>query len=124
MKAPGTAYDDELGKDPQPADMTGYVRHRASDNGGVHINSGIPNHAFYLAATGSAATPGRRPAKIWYQTLTDSRLRRTANFASLRAAHDRQCRQALRHGQRRAGGRPGRLGQGRGPHKEGLALVA
>jgi len=22
------------------------------DNGGVHINSGIPNHAFYLAAIG------------------------------------------------------------------------
>ena len=51
MKAPGTAYDDPvLGKDPQPAHMNDYV-HTTEDNGGVHTNSGIPNHAFYLAAT-------------------------------------------------------------------------
>ena len=50
LKAPGTAYDDDvLGKDPQPAHMDDYVQTR-DDNGGVHINSGIPNHAFYLAA--------------------------------------------------------------------------
>src|SRR5690242_7008215 len=50
MKEPGTAYDDpELGTDPQPGNMSGYV-HTHSDNGGVHINSGIPNRAFYLAA--------------------------------------------------------------------------
>jgi Zn-dependent metalloprotease len=46
MKAPGTAYDDPLiGKDPQPAHMRDYVD-TTKDNGGVHINSGIPNHAF------------------------------------------------------------------------------
>jgi Zn-dependent metalloprotease len=51
MAAPGTAYDDPvLGKDPQPADMAHYVE-TVDDNGGVHINSGIPNRAFYLAAT-------------------------------------------------------------------------
>ncbi len=61
MKAPGTAYDDRvLGKDPQPAHMKDFVR-TTDDNGGVHINSGIPNHAFYLAATRSAARPGKRP---------------------------------------------------------------
>jgi Zn-dependent metalloprotease len=50
MNAPGTAYDDpDLGKDPQPSDMSGYFQ-GSDDNGGVHINSGIPNHAFYLAA--------------------------------------------------------------------------
>ena len=51
MKAPGTAYDDPKlgGKDPQPADMSGYVD-TADDNGGVHLNSGIPNHAFFLLA--------------------------------------------------------------------------
>src|SRR6202011_3456370 len=49
MKAPGTAYDDPvLGKDPQPATMKDYVV-TAGDDGGVHINSGIPNRAFYLA---------------------------------------------------------------------------
>src|SRR5262249_34716532 len=54
MKAPGTAYDDRrLGKDPQPGHMRGYV-HTQDDNGGGHINSGIPNRAFYLVAQ----TPG------------------------------------------------------------------
>ena len=50
MRSPGTAYDDpRLGKDPQPADMGHYVDTQ-DDNGGVHINSGIPNRAFVLAA--------------------------------------------------------------------------
>lgn len=50
MKEPGTAYDDDvLGKDPQPDSMDTYVR-TSADNGGVHINSGIPNRAFYLVA--------------------------------------------------------------------------
>src|SRR5690606_3886404 len=50
MIEPGTAYDDdELGKDPQPGHMRDYVE-TTEDNGGVHINSGIPNRAFALAA--------------------------------------------------------------------------
>ena len=50
MRNPGTAYDDpRLGKDPQPAHMDDYVDTQ-DDNGGVHINSGIPNRAFVLAA--------------------------------------------------------------------------
>lgn len=50
MKAPGTAYDDPvLGRDPQPAHMRDYVI-TSEDNGGVHINSGIANHAYYLAS--------------------------------------------------------------------------
>src|SRR5436305_5152026 len=51
MKEPGSAYDDpQLGKDPQPGHMRKYVE-TSEDNGGVHINSGIPNRAFYLAAS-------------------------------------------------------------------------
>ena len=47
MKEPGSAYDDPvIGKDPQPGHMNDYVK-TTSDNGGVHINSGIPNRAFY-----------------------------------------------------------------------------
>ncbi|HEY5730465.1 MAG TPA: M4 family metallopeptidase, partial [Anaerolineales bacterium] len=50
MKEPGTAYNDPvLGKDPQPGHMKDYVK-TVSDNGGVHINSGIPNRAFYVTA--------------------------------------------------------------------------
>ena len=47
MSEPGTAYDDPLlGKDPQPAHMKDFIKTR-EDNGGVHLNSGIPNRAFY-----------------------------------------------------------------------------
>src|SRR5207245_10045279 len=43
MKDPGSAYDDpQIGKDPQPKFMKDFVN-TTDDNGGVHINSGIPN---------------------------------------------------------------------------------
>jgi Zn-dependent metalloprotease len=86
LKAPGTAYDDDvLGKDPQPATMDGYV-HTGSDNGGVHINSGIPNHAFYLAANALGGHAWERAGQIWYDVLTGGELQEDAlftDFASL-----------------------------------------
>ena len=67
MRHPGTAYDNSiLGKDPQPAHYDDRYTGTA-DNGGVHINSGIPNRAFYLAATELGDTIGA--AKIWYHAL-------------------------------------------------------
>ena len=79
MKAPGTAYDDPvLGKDPQPAHMKDYVN-TVSDNGGVHINSGIPNHAFYVAATQIGGKAWEKAGQIWYVTLRD-KLTSSSNF--------------------------------------------
>jgi Zn-dependent metalloprotease len=76
MKAPGTAYDDPvLGKDPQPAHMKDYVD-TISDNGGVHINSGIPNRAFYVTAVELGGFAWEKAGQIWYVTLKD---RLTAN---------------------------------------------
>jgi Zn-dependent metalloprotease len=81
MKAPGTAYDDPvLGKDPQPADMAHYVT-TSSDDHGVHLNSGIPNRAFYLAAVGLGGRAWDGAGRIWYATASDGRLRPTATFA-------------------------------------------
>ena len=61
MKEPGTAYNDPtIGKDPQPGHMKNYVN-TTSDNGGVHINSGIPNRAFYLLQLSLADMPGKKP---------------------------------------------------------------
>ncbi|MEP6917888.1 MAG: M4 family metallopeptidase [Acidobacteriota bacterium] len=75
MKAPGTAYDDPtLGKDPQPADMAHFVD-TFNDNGGVHINSGIPNRAFYLVASNLGGFAWEKAGRIWYDTLRDSALR-------------------------------------------------
>ena len=77
MKAPGTANP----HDTQPADMDHYV-HTAQDNGGVHANSGIPNHAFYVVATTIGGPAWQAPGVIWYDALTDPQLRRTASFGS------------------------------------------
>ena len=82
MKAPGTAYDNKvLGKDPQPADMAHYV-HTAQDNGGVHTNSGIPNHAFYLVAMAMGGNAWVKAGQIWYDTIRDKSLKSTATFAA------------------------------------------
>jgi Zn-dependent metalloprotease len=82
MKTPGTAYDNNvLGKDPQPADMQHYV-HTAQDNGGVHINSGIPNHAFYLVATTLGGNAWVKAGQIWYDTIRDRSLKSSTNFAA------------------------------------------
>src|SRR4029079_5748218 len=71
MKEPGTAYDDPtIGKDPQPGHMKNYVN-TPSDNGGVHINSGIPNHAFYLTAVELGGYAWEKAGKIWYAALTE-----------------------------------------------------
>ena len=79
MKAPGTAYNDpQLGQDPQPADMAHYVN-TTDDNGGVHINSGIPNKAFYLVASQIGGNAWEKAGKIWYVTLTQ-RLQSNADF--------------------------------------------
>ena len=85
MAAPGTAYDDPLlGRDPQPSTMSGYVKTR-DDNGGVHINSGIPNHAFYLAAMEIGGKSWEVPGQVWYAVLT-RRLKPNANFADFARA--------------------------------------
>ncbi|GLA05525.1 hypothetical protein AnigIFM60653_006017 [Aspergillus niger] len=77
MANPGTAYnDDTVGEpDPQPAHWRDFKKLPISkDKGGVHINSGIPNRAFYLAATkiGGYAWEGAGP--IWYRALSSGKL--------------------------------------------------
>jgi len=98
LKAPGTAYDDPAlgGRDPQPAHMRDYVA-MAGDEGGVHINSGIPNHAFYLVATALGGHAWQTAGSIWYETITASRLRKNATFAQFAAA---TIANAKRHGER------------------------
>jgi len=79
MKEPGTAYNDPvLGKDPQPGHMKDYVT-TVSDNGGVHINSGIPNHAFYVVAMTIGGKAWEKAGQIWYVTLRD-KLTSNSNF--------------------------------------------
>jgi Zn-dependent metalloprotease len=65
------------------------------DGGGVHINSGIANHVFYLTAKGGAHAhiPGPvvvgigadKASRIWYKALT-TYMTSSTNFAGARAA--------------------------------------
>lgn len=70
MKAPGTANE----FDSQPDHMNNYYTGSA-DNQGVHINSGIPNKAFYLSCIQLGIDDC---ALIWFETLKS--LWRTADF--------------------------------------------
>jgi Zn-dependent metalloprotease len=81
MKDPG---DPEVASR-QPAKMAEYRdlpddADPRNDNGGVHINSGIPNRAFYLAATAIGGNAWEKAGKVWYQTLTGGHLSPTADF--------------------------------------------
>jgi Zn-dependent metalloprotease len=89
MKAPGTAYVNhpELGTDPQPATMDKYQNlpnTQSGDFGGVHINSGIPNFAFYVAAFNMGGYAWEKAGRIWYAVLTDVGLARNADFADVK----------------------------------------
>ncbi|MBT2408790.1 MULTISPECIES: M4 family metallopeptidase [unclassified Streptomyces] len=81
MRAPGTAFNDPLlgGKDPQPDNMAGFVE-GPDDHGGVHTNSGIPNHAFYLVATAIGGFAWEKAGQIWYDTITSGELSENADF--------------------------------------------
>jgi Zn-dependent metalloprotease len=84
MKAPGTAYDDpDMGRDPQPAHMDHYQQLPDTDEGdwgGVHVNSGIPNRAFYLMATALGGKSWEHAGRIWFEALKQSQP--TTDFAA------------------------------------------
>jgi Zn-dependent metalloprotease len=80
MLEPGTAYDDDvLGRDPQPTHMTDYID-TEDDNGGVHLNSGIPNRAFALAATTLGGPAWNGVGLVWYDAI-QGEISPTASFA-------------------------------------------
>ena len=82
LKAPGTAYQNHpvLGNDPQGASMDEYQGVAFyDDRGGVHLNSGIPNHAFYVTAMELGGYAWQRAGRIWYRALCNY-LGRDADF--------------------------------------------
>ena len=77
---PGTAYNDPiLGRDPQIAHFSQY-----SDRLDVHDTSGIPNRAFYLTAIGFGGYAWEKAGRIWYATLTDSRVKRPGGIITFK----------------------------------------
>lgn len=80
MKAPGTAFE----FDDQPAHMKDFMDlpddgDPRNDHGGVHINSGIPNQAFYLVATAMGGYAWEKAGLIWYRALVE-RLDENSDF--------------------------------------------
>ncbi|GAB4314836.1 MAG: hypothetical protein Kow0074_02080 [Candidatus Zixiibacteriota bacterium] len=70
--------------DAQPSSMAQYVNlpvTREGDWGGVHINSGIPNRAFFLIADAIGLS---KAESIYYYTLTSGKLVAMSQFADLR----------------------------------------
>ena len=81
MSEPGTAYDDpRIGRDPQVGSMDDYIE-TPDDDGGVHLNSGIPNRAFHLAATAIGGNAAEGAGRIWYDALTGGAITSTTDFA-------------------------------------------
>ncbi len=73
LKDPGNpvhTYED----DDQARDMRGFV-----PGGDVHANSGIPNHAFYLAASALGGHSWEHAGHIWYEAI--GHLGKNASFA-------------------------------------------
>ena len=80
LAAPGTAYDNQLlGKDRQPGHMR-LFQQTDEDNGGIHINCGIPNRAFYLMATAMGGYAWEKAGRIWFQAALDKQLPPKARF--------------------------------------------
>ncbi|HEY5821303.1 MAG TPA: protealysin inhibitor emfourin [Propionibacteriaceae bacterium] len=86
MLEPGTAYDDpRVGKDPQVGSMADYVD-TSDDNGGVHVNSGIPNRAFALAAIGVGGSSWEKTGQAWYDALTGGVVKADTDFVGFARA--------------------------------------
>lgn len=50
------------------------------DYGGVHINSGIPNRAFYLVATRLGGYSWEKAGRIWWRAIQSQRIPSTCTF--------------------------------------------
>ncbi|MEX6314506.1 M4 family metallopeptidase [Providencia manganoxydans] len=103
MKEPGTGYNIPISggkymKDMQVGHMQDYMHLSAyQDNGGVHINSGIPNKAFYLLATALGGYSWEVAGQIWVQTMYDSTLRSNATFKEFAKATINTANQKFDH---------------------------
>ncbi len=78
----------------QPSSMSEYVNlpnTEAGDNGGVHVNSGIPNKAFYLFATAPGMTK-ENAGRVYYRALTTYLIKNSqfvdCRLAVIKAAED------------------------------------
>jgi Zn-dependent metalloprotease len=77
---PAYQGDPILGDDPQPKHLKDKYT-GSEDQGGVHINSGIPNHAFYLVAIELGGHAWDNAGMIWYKSMLA--LNQSSDFAQM-----------------------------------------
>ena len=92
---PAYADDPYLGTDPQPKHLANKYT-GTSDSGGVHINSGIPNHAFFLVATAIGGKAWEKAGASWYRTMLA--LNHTSDFAQMVAMSTQNAAALYGHG--------------------------
>jgi Zn-dependent metalloprotease len=84
------AYDNKrMGKDTQPKYMKDYKDlpdDENNDYGGVHDNSGIPNHWFHRAATGLGGYSWEKMGQIVYRVMDKKKVTPEATFTEFAAA--------------------------------------
>ena len=81
FKNPGSAYrlPGDAGHDEQVAKMKDY-KNIKNEDGGAHINSGIPNHAFYLAAIKIGGYSWEKLGRVWWKTLKEGDIPKFCKF--------------------------------------------
>lgn len=81
---PARPPESPLGPDNEPRHMAQFYS-GSEDEGGVHINSGIINHAFYLVCKAVCGLNGEgytweKPLKLWYKLLAEKRITPKCTF--------------------------------------------
>lgn len=80
LSAPGTAYDNsETGKDQQVGHLRDVVV-TASGGDNKFVNSGVPSHAFYLAALELGGYSWERVGRAWYDAVLSDRFNTRDGF--------------------------------------------
>jgi Zn-dependent metalloprotease len=86
MRDPGTAFTDHpiLGNDPQPNHFDYFIETDA-DDGGVHLNSGILNRAYYEVCSLFGGFAYEKVGKLWFAFMLDRNMNKKMDFEEFRA---------------------------------------
>lgn len=78
-KTPSRPANHPLGRDSEPRHLRKKYKGK-QDNGGVHINSSIINHAFYRLCKHTNANSWENPLQLWVSLLKNKKIRPNCNF--------------------------------------------
>ena len=67
----------------------------------MHTNSGIPNHAFFLAATAIGGNAWQGAGAVWWDALTSAEVTASIDFAGFATVTVDAAGRAVRRGLRR-----------------------